>query len=47
MWIHFEPQKKLKTISLIFSSNIFIFQVAPLPEHYIDFAILAGKVAER
>lgn len=28
-------------------SHVFTFQVAPLPEHYLDFANLAGKVAER
>ena len=28
-------------------SHVFTFQVAPLLEHYLDFANLAGKVAER
>ena len=45
LWLVFGMTVEIK--SLVFLSHVFTFQVAPFPEHYIDFANLAGKVAER
>ena len=46
---HHSPRRTEEIKDDIFDllSHVFTFQVAPLPEHYLDFANLAGKVAER